>query len=167
MGKRIQTIHYQGPTLVLATAAFAPELARVSGESAGGTSLDSYQPGGQFNSLTSLQDGRSYLVVSKSSTPNYDIPIVLPDVSVPATSVVNTTSTGTSGTATFSGTNVRTSFTFAHGLMRLPVAYPVSAASGDAQGITRVSVDAENITVYLAIAPPTGANNVAFTWQAT
>ncbi|MCL0079144.1 hypothetical protein M1O56_05745 [Dehalococcoidia bacterium] len=71
-----------------------------------------------------------------------------------------------SGTATFSGDGVATSFTFAHGLANTPTVVHLEAKSADASGDKFWSADSVNITVTFVTAPPAGINNVILGWEA-
>ena len=74
--------------------------------------------------------------------------------------------TENSGTATFSGDGVATSFTFAHGLANTPTVVHLEAKSADASGDKFWSADSVNITVTFVTAPPAGINNVILGWEA-
>jgi hypothetical protein len=75
--------------------------------------------------------------------------------------------TENSGTATFSGNGSQTTFTIAHGLAGTPNVVNVTPASNDAKGSFYVTVDATNIYVNYATAPPSGTNNVVLYWSAS
>jgi len=70
------------------------------------------------------------------------------------------------GTATFSGDGSATTFTIAHGLAATPSKVSVTPGSADARGDFHVTVDATNITVTYATAPPSGTDNVVLHWYA-
>jgi hypothetical protein len=74
--------------------------------------------------------------------------------------------TENSGQAVFSGTGTQTTFTIAHGLTTTPNKVLVTAGSADAKGDFYVTVDATNIYVTYATAPPAGTNNVVLYWRA-
>jgi hypothetical protein len=71
-----------------------------------------------------------------------------------------------SGTATFSGDGTKTQFAIAHGLAMAPSKVYVTPGSSDAKGPFYVTVDATNIYVNYATAPPSGTNNVVLYWYA-
>ena len=75
--------------------------------------------------------------------------------------------TENSGTVTFSGNGTQTQFTIAHGLAGTPTSVSVTPASNDAKGTFYVTVDATNIYVNYATAPPAGTNNVVLYWSAS
>lgn len=70
------------------------------------------------------------------------------------------------GTATKSGTASATTFTIAHGLGSTPTWYQASPGSTDADDDFWVTVDATNITINYAFAPPSGTNNLSYIWRA-
>jgi hypothetical protein len=74
--------------------------------------------------------------------------------------------TENSGTATFSGDGIATSFSFAHGLAATPTVVNLEAKSADAVGDKYWSADATNITVTFAAAPAAGTDNVVIGWDA-
>lgn len=65
-----------------------------------------------------------------------------------------------------SGDGIATSFSFPHGLGDTPQFVNVQAGSSDAKEFLYVETDAANITVYFAVAPTPGINNLLFWWQA-
>lgn len=74
--------------------------------------------------------------------------------------------TGTVFESIFSGTGLVTSFTIPHGLVGVPKAV-VTAGSADAANISYITIDATNITVNYAVAPPVGTNNITINWIAS
>jgi hypothetical protein len=70
------------------------------------------------------------------------------------------------GIATFSGNGTQTQFTIAHGLAGTPKVAIVTPASNDAKGTFYITIDATNIYVNYATAPPAGTNNVVLMWRA-
>ena len=74
--------------------------------------------------------------------------------------------TENSGTATFSGDGITTTFTIPHGLIMIPKNVSILAKSADAASDKFWSADATNITVTFTTAPITGTNNVVLSWEA-
>jgi hypothetical protein len=68
------------------------------------------------------------------------------------------------GTTTKTGNGSTKVFTIAHGMGITPTSYFVHGNSVDALGAFTLSADSTNITVTYTVAPPTGTNNLAFTW---
>lgn len=71
-----------------------------------------------------------------------------------------------SGTETFSGNGSATQFSFAHGLIGTPSYVEISPKSEDASGDWYWTADNTNITITFKSAPPSGADNVVFSWRA-
>lgn len=70
------------------------------------------------------------------------------------------------GRATFSGTGSATTFSIPHGLGIAPRIVNVTAQSAGAAGFTHVAVSSTALVVTYSAAPPSGTNNVVFTWSA-
>ena len=68
------------------------------------------------------------------------------------------------GTALKSGNAVNKIFTIAHNLGTTPDFASVEAASEDALGEFKRTIDATNITLTYAVAPATGTNNLSYIW---
>ena len=70
------------------------------------------------------------------------------------------------GTATFSGDGTTIAFTFGHGLTSQPTVVDIGKKHADirALGWTWVG-DGANITITFESAPPSGTNNVVFSWE--
>ena len=71
-----------------------------------------------------------------------------------------------SGSQTFSGDGITIAFTFAHGLPSAPRHIEISPTSADATIAWRWSTNATEITITFASAPPSGTDNVTFSWRA-
>lgn len=68
------------------------------------------------------------------------------------------------GTSTQSASE--STYTIPHGLGASPSCYNVIPASADAAGIQYVEANATNLVIHYASAPPTGTNNLKWTWEA-
>jgi len=68
------------------------------------------------------------------------------------------------GVTNKSGNGSTKVFTIVHGYSGTPVAYLVQPTSVDAFGAYTISVDATNITLTYQVAPPTGTNNLTYSW---
>lgn len=74
--------------------------------------------------------------------------------------------TENNGTATFSGDGATTTFNIAHGLAVTPTFYTAEPLTSDARADHLLSVDSTNITITFDTAPPSGTDNVKFSWKA-
>jgi len=70
------------------------------------------------------------------------------------------------GIATFSGDGVTTVFNIAHGLTDTPTFYTAEPLTTDARASRLLSADATNITITFDTAPPSGTDNIKFSWKA-
>lgn len=83
--------------------------------------------------------------------------------------VFNTVGSGglpAGGPISKSGTGSATAFTIAHGLSPTPETYFVFPTTADAMGDYTLDIDATNITITYAIAPPNGSSNLGYVWGA-
>lgn len=71
------------------------------------------------------------------------------------------------GFSTKSGDASTTAFTIAHGCFATPANYYVYPVTADAMGAFDVTVDSTNITITYKVAPPTGTNNLKYSWYAS
>ena len=71
-----------------------------------------------------------------------------------------------SGTATFSGDGTTTQFSIAHGLVSTPTKVQVTPMSSDAASDFYVTADDTNIYINYKSAPPSGTDNLKFSWFA-
>ena len=71
-----------------------------------------------------------------------------------------------SGTATFSGDGTTTQFSIAHGLVSTPTKVQVTPMSSDAASDFYVTADDTNIYINYKSAPPSGTDNLKFSWYA-
>ncbi|KIC48746.1 hypothetical protein [Tateyamaria sp. ANG-S1] len=71
-----------------------------------------------------------------------------------------------SDTATRSGNGIVTAFSIPHGLSAAPTTFDVRPASADAAGNHYVSATATDVQITYTTAPPTGTNNLQFSWWA-
>jgi len=74
--------------------------------------------------------------------------------------------TENSGTATFSGDGATTQFSIAHGLVSTPTKVSVTPMTADAASDFYVTVDDTNIYINYKSAPPSGTDNLKFSWYA-
>ena len=74
--------------------------------------------------------------------------------------------TENSGTATFSGDGTTTQFSIAHGLVSTPTKVLVTPMSSDAASDFYVTADDTNIYINYKSAPPSGTDNLKFSWYA-
>jgi len=74
--------------------------------------------------------------------------------------------TENSGTATFSGDGTTTQFTIAHGLVSTPTKVLVTPMTADAASDFYVTADDTNIYINYKSAPPSGTDNLKFSWHA-
>jgi len=70
------------------------------------------------------------------------------------------------GVATFSGDGSTTTFNIPHRLSSTPTKYIVTPLTPDAHASKTITVDATNIVITFATAPPAGTNNLKFGWYA-
>jgi len=70
------------------------------------------------------------------------------------------------GIATFSGDGSTTEFKIEHGLVSTPSKYGVSPLTPDAHADKTISVDSTYITITFSTAPPSGTDNLKFSWWA-
>jgi len=71
-----------------------------------------------------------------------------------------------SGIATFSGDGSTTEFKIEHGLVSAPSKYVVSPLTPDAHADKTISVDDTYIIITFSTAPPSGTDNLKFSWWA-
>ena len=71
-----------------------------------------------------------------------------------------------SGVATFSGDGSTTEFKIEHGLVKAPSKYGVSPLTPDAHADKTISADDTYITITFSTAPPSGTDNLKFSWWA-
>ena len=71
-----------------------------------------------------------------------------------------------SGTATFSGDGATTQFSIAHGLVSTPTKVLVTPMTADAASDFYVTADDTNIYINYKSAPPSGTDNLKFSWFA-
>ena len=71
-----------------------------------------------------------------------------------------------SGVATFSGDGTTTQFSIAHGLVSTPTKVQVTPMSSDAAADFYVTADDTNIYINYKSAPPSGTDNLKFSWYA-
>jgi len=71
-----------------------------------------------------------------------------------------------SGTATFSGDGTTTQFSIAHGLVSTPTKVLVTPMTADAASDFYVTADDTNIYINYKSAPPSGTDNLKFSWLA-
>ena len=71
-----------------------------------------------------------------------------------------------SGTATFSGDGTTTQFSIAHGLVKAPSKVLVTPMTVDAASDFYVTADDTNIYINYKSAPPSGTDNLKFSWYA-
>ena len=71
-----------------------------------------------------------------------------------------------SGTATFSGDGATTQFSIAHGLVSTPTKVLVTPMTADAAADFYVTADDTNIYINYKSAPPSGTDNLKFSWYA-
>ena len=71
-----------------------------------------------------------------------------------------------SGTATFSGDGTTTQFSIAHGLVSTPTKVLVTPMTADAASDFSVTADDTNIYINYKSAPPSGTDNLKFSWFA-
>ena len=71
-----------------------------------------------------------------------------------------------SGTATFSGDGTTTQFSIAHGLVSTPTKVLVTPMTADAASDFYVTADDTNIYINYKSAPPSGTDNLKFSWYA-
>jgi len=74
--------------------------------------------------------------------------------------------TENSGTATFSGDGTTTQFSIAHGLVSTPTKVLVTPMTADAASDFYVTTDDTNIYINYKSAPPSGTDNLKFSWYA-
>jgi len=74
--------------------------------------------------------------------------------------------TENSGTATFSGNGTTTQFSIAHGLVKAPSKVLVTPMTADAASDFYVTADDTNIYINYKSAPPSGTDNLKFSWYA-
>jgi len=74
--------------------------------------------------------------------------------------------TENSGTATFSGNGTTTQFSIAHGLVSAPTKVLVTPMTADAASDFYVTADDTNIYINYKSAPPSGTDNLKFSWYA-
>ena len=74
--------------------------------------------------------------------------------------------TENSGTATFSGDGTTTQFSIAHGLVSTPTKVLVTPMTADAASDFYVTADDTNIYINYKSAPPSGTDNLKFSWYA-
>jgi len=74
--------------------------------------------------------------------------------------------TENSGTATFSGDGTTTQFSIAHGLVSTPTKVQVTPMTADAASDFYVTADDTNIYINYKSAPPSGTDNLKFSWYA-
>jgi len=74
--------------------------------------------------------------------------------------------TENSGTATFSGDGTTTQFSIAHGLVKAPTKVQVTPMTADAASDFYVTADDTNIYINYKSAPPSGTDNLKFSWYA-
>jgi len=74
--------------------------------------------------------------------------------------------TRNSGTATFSGDGTTTQFSIAHGLVKAPTKVLVTPMTADAASDFYVTADDTNIYINYKSAPPSGTDNLKFSWYA-
>mgnify|MGYP000182653612 FL=1 len=74
--------------------------------------------------------------------------------------------TENSGTATFSGDGTTTQFSIAHGLVSTPSKVLVTPMTADAASDFYVTADDTNIYINYKSAPPSGTDNLKFSWYA-
>jgi len=74
--------------------------------------------------------------------------------------------TENSGAATFSGDGTTTQFSIAHGLVSTPTKVLVTPMTADAASDFYVTVDDTNIYINYKSAPPSGTDNLKFSWYA-
>jgi len=74
--------------------------------------------------------------------------------------------TENSGTATFSGDGTTTQFSIAHGLVSAPTKVQVTPMTADAAADFYVTADNTNIYINYKSAPPSGTDNLKFSWYA-
>ncbi|RLF92637.1 hypothetical protein DRN52_07670, partial [Thermococci archaeon] len=74
--------------------------------------------------------------------------------------------TENSGTATFSGDGTTTQFSIAHGLISTPTKVLVTPMTADAASDFYVTADDTNIYINYKSAPPSGTDNLKFSWYA-
>jgi len=74
--------------------------------------------------------------------------------------------TASSGTATFSGDGSTTQFSIAHGLVSTPTKVLVTPMTADAASDFYVTADDTNIYINYKSAPPSGTDNLKFSWYA-
>jgi len=71
-----------------------------------------------------------------------------------------------SGVATFSGDGTTTQFSIAHGLVSTPTKIQVTPMTADAASDFYVTADDTNIYINYKSAPPSGTDNLKFSWYA-
>ncbi len=81
--------------------------------------------------------------------------------------VTDGSSSGEDGQVAFSGDGSNTEFQIPHGLSSEPDVWQVTPNSEDATLISSVQADSSNLTVKFDSAPPSGTENVEFTWEAS
>lgn len=74
--------------------------------------------------------------------------------------------TENSGTVSFSGDDLATTFDIPHGLESTPNSVSITPKSEDAIADHYVTADATNITINYDAAPPSGSDNLVFWWEA-
>ena len=89
--KKVQTFYYRGPGGSLLDAPFLANIERVSKESDNGLGFVSFLPGTTFNSFSTLEDGKTYIIFSKS------VPYTIPTDDVPRSAALPFTLTNNSG----------------------------------------------------------------------
>ena len=107
-----------------------------------------------FNGLAPMLNGLPTYYLD--GTGSYSIPS--------AASGLLDTGTLVRGVTNKSGNGSTKVFTIAHGYSGTPVSYLVNATSVDAFGAFTIAVDATNITLTYQVAPPTGTNNLTYSW---
>ena len=107
-----------------------------------------------FNGLAPMLNGLSTYYLD--GTGGYSVPA--------AASGLLDTGTLVRGVTNKSGNGSTKVFTIAHGFSGTPVSYLVNATSVDAFGAFTIAVDDTNITLTYQVAPPTGTNNLTYSW---
>lgn len=69
------------------------------------------------------------------------------------------------GTVTKSGDGTTKIFTIPHGQSSIPEYASVTAKSTDALGTIKTDVDETNIIITYPLAPPSGTNNLVYSWM--
>lgn len=78
---------------------------------------------------------------------------------------INGKPTENEGFSTFSGTGSQTTFSIPHGLGVQPRGGNVTPCTSDAANLYYTSFDTTNINVVFKTAPPSGTNNIKFSWN--